>query len=223
MDRSIWLREIRRLAEERYDTMHAPTYDAYWGITIFPTHERFFKRFLEVCPPQALILDAACGTGKYWPMILESGSKVFGIDQSQAMLERAHTKHPQVPIEKMGLQEMHYEEAFDAACCIDAMEFVFPEGWPLVLSNLYRAIKPGGYLYFTVELTGEQELEKAFAAGKQLGMPVVYGEWAHEGGYHYYPKIEQVREWLRQALFELVDDTVGDFYHHFLVRKTPDA
>jgi SAM-dependent methyltransferase len=128
--------------------MHAPTYDAYWGVTILPTHERFFKRFLELCPSQALILDAACGTGKYWPMILESRRKIFGIDQSQAMLDIACAKHPQVPIEKMGLQEMPFHEAFDAACCMDAMEFVFPEDWPQVLSNLHHTIKPGGYLYF---------------------------------------------------------------------------
>ena len=222
MERSIWLKEIRRLSEERYDTLHAPTYDAYWGVTIFPTHERFFARFLEMCPLQALILDAACGTGKYWPMILSSGRTVFGIDQSQAMLSRAHAKHPQVPIEKMGLQEMPYQEAFDAACCMDALEFVFPEDWPLVLNNLQHAIKEAAFLYFTVELADEKEIEQAYKAGQEMGMPVVYGEWAHEGGYHYYPKIEQVRKWVRLARFELVDETVGDLYHHFLLKKQPE-
>lgn len=223
MERSTWLKEIRRLTEERYDTLHAPTYDEYWGATIFPTHERFFKRFLEVCPPQALILDVACGTGKYWPMILDSGRTVFGIDQSQAMLNCAHAKHPRVTIEKVGLQEISYREAFDGACCMDAMEFVFPEDWPLVLDNLYRAIKPAGYLYFTVELADEKEIEHAFEAGQQMGMPVVYGEWEHEGGYHYYPKIEQVREWVRLTHFDLIDETAGDDYQHFLVQKRPDV
>lgn len=223
MDRSAWLKEIRRLSEERYDTQHAPTYDDYWGVTISPTHEWFFKRFLALCPPQALILDAACGTGKYWSVILESGRSVFGIDQSQEMLNIAHAKHPQVSIEKMGLQEVPYQEVFDGACCMDAMEFVFPEDWPLVLGNLQRAIKPGAYLYFTVEIADEKELEQAFAAGLEMGMPVVFGEWAHEGGYHYYPKIERVREWVRLARFELVEETVGDLYQHFLVQKSHET
>jgi hypothetical protein len=52
-----------------------------------------------------------------------------------------------------------------------------------------------------------------------MGLPVVHGEWAQEGKYHYYPAIEQVKEWLHQARFELVDEAVGDDYHHFLVRK----
>ena len=49
--------------------------------------------------------------------------------------------------------------------------------------------------------------------------PKVYGEWAPEGRYHYYPKIEQVKEWAQQAGFRLIDETVGDEYHHFLVQK----
>jgi cyclopropane fatty-acyl-phospholipid synthase-like methyltransferase len=219
MDRSAWLKKQRRLAEEEEDTLYAPIYDENWGATIDPTHQQFFNRFLGRCPPHGLILDAACGTGKYWPMILASGRTVFGIDQSQGMLARAHEKFPDVPMEKVGLQEMGYREAFDGAVCIDALEMVSPEDWPLVLSNLYRAIKPTGYLYFTVEIAAEQDLESAFAAGQQLGLPVVYGEWEQEYGYHYYPKIEQVKEWVQLARFRLIDETAGDEYHHCLVQR----
>jgi hypothetical protein len=52
-----------------------------------------------------------------------------------------------------------------------------------------------------------------------MGLPVVHGEWVHKGGYHYYPKIEQVKEWVQLAQFETIYATVGDEYHHFLVRK----
>jgi hypothetical protein len=49
---------------------------------------------------------------------------------------------------------------------------------------------------------------------------VIYGEAVHEGGgYHYYPKIEQVKEWLQLARFRPIDETVGDEYHRFLVQK----
>jgi len=219
MNRNDWLKEKRRLAEERMDTLFAPIYDQQWGASIDPTHQRFMSKFLSLCPPQSIILDAACGTGKYWPMILASGRTVFGTDQSQAMLARAKEKFPDIPTEKVGLQELHYQEVFDDAICMDALEYVFPEDWPLVLNNLYRAIKPNGCFYFTVELAEEKDIETAFATGQQLGLPLVYGEWAHEGGYHYYPKIEQVREWARLAQFRLMEETIGDGYHHFLVQK----
>jgi SAM-dependent methyltransferase len=218
MDRSAWLKQQRRTAQERYDRLFAPTYDREWG-AISPTHERFYRRFLELCPPRAFILDAACGTGKYWPLILGSGCTVLGIDQSLEMLRRAQAKYLTMPIRNVGLQEMHYRQAFDGASCMDAMEFVFPEDWPLVLDNLHCALKPGGYLYFTVEIADDSEIELAYAAGRQLGLPLVRGESAHEGGYHYYPKGEQLQEWLRQARFRLTEETVGDEYHHYLVQK----
>ena len=228
MDRSAWLKEQRRVTEDQDDTIYAPIYDEYWG-AIDPTHHQFFNRFLGLCPPQAHILDAPCGTGKYWPLILASGRTVFGIDQSRGMLAWGHDKFPEVPIEKVGLQEMDYREAFDGAVCIDALEMVAPEDWPLVLSKFYRALRPQSYFYFTVEIAAEQDIAKAFADGQQAGLPIVYGEWAYEGGYHgewaqdggyhYYPKIEHVKEWVQQAGFHLIDETVGDEYHHFLVQK----
>ena len=219
MDRSEWLKERRRVAEERYDTIWAPIYDENWGAWIGPTHQECIQQFLDLCPPQATILDAACGTGKYWPLILASGRRVYGIDQSQGMLGRATAKLPDVPVEKIGLQEMEYEEAFEGAICMDALENLFPEDWPVALHNLRRALKPGGYLHFTVEIAAEEEVQKAFAAGREEGLPIVCGEWVLEGGYHYYPSIEQVRIWVEQAGFRLVAEAVGDDYHHFLVQK----
>src|SRR6266498_1668808 len=99
MDRSGWMKEKQRVSMERMDTEWSPIYDENWG-EIDASHREFFNRFLAVCPPQSNILDAACGTGKYWPMILAAGHTVFGIDQSQGMLNRARAKFPTVPNEK---------------------------------------------------------------------------------------------------------------------------
>lgn len=217
--RAAWLRERRRIAEERMDELWAPIYDQQWGGTIDPTHLRFIQHFLELCPPHSAVLDAACGTGKYWPLILASGRSVVGADQSRGMLSQAHAKFPHVPVEKIGLQEISHQAAFAGAICVDAMENIFPEDWPLVLGNLHRALKPGGHLYFTVELAEEQEVAKAYAAGRALGLPLVYGEWAHEGAYHYYPSLEQVKAWVQAAGLEPLEEGSGPEYHHFLVRR----
>jgi SAM-dependent methyltransferase len=220
VDRIEWLKTRRQLTQERFDTLFAATYDAEWG-AISPTHRRVFARFLELSPPSAYILDAACGTGKYWPLILDSGRSVFGIDQSRQMLLRAQAKFPAIQVDHVGLQEMAYREAFDGACCMDAMECIFPKDWPLVLGNLHRAIQASGPLYFTVEIAAEAELVQAYNKGLTLGIPVVYGEWAHEGGYHYYPEIQQVRSWLEHTGFDVIYEDIGDEYHHFLVQKAP--
>ncbi len=91
--------------------------------------------------------------------------------------------------------------------------------WRLVLSNFRRALKLQGYLYFTVEIADANEVEGAFIRGQQWGLPVVYGEWADGDVYHYYPPIEQVREWIQQAGLGLMEEGEGDGYHHFVIRK----
>jgi ubiquinone/menaquinone biosynthesis C-methylase UbiE len=222
VDRSAWLRERRRVAEERHDTLHAATYDQQeWG-AVSPTHRRFVTQLIERCPPGGRILDAACGTGKYFGMVLDAGRRVLGTDQSAGMLAQARAKHPDVPTEKVGLQELAFDAEFDAAMCVDAMENVFPEDWPLVLANLRRALRPGGHLYLTVELIDEQELERVFAEATASGLPVVRGEHTSPGGgYHYYPALDRVAAWVRDAGLEPVEDGDGDDYHHLLTRVGP--
>lgn len=50
MDRTAWLRERRRMTEERFDTRYAPTYDQDEG-DIGPTHRRFVAELLRRWPP----------------------------------------------------------------------------------------------------------------------------------------------------------------------------
>jgi cyclopropane fatty-acyl-phospholipid synthase-like methyltransferase len=219
MDRTSWLREKRREAEERYSTLWAPLYWEEFGLYPNETHQQFMREFIDLLPQNSVVLDAASGAGRYLPFLLEKGYSVTATDQSAGMLARAKEKFPGVQFEKVGLQEIAYQEMFDGATCMDAMEHVGPEDWPLVLSNFHRALKQQGYLYFTVEMMDEAEIQAAFTRGQELGLPVVYGELADEEVYHYYPSLEQVQEWLQQAGFVLQQEGEGDLYHHFIVRK----
>jgi SAM-dependent methyltransferase len=220
MDRSEWLKARRREAEERYDTLWAPRYDEEWGVYHNTAHQRFLHKFLRLLPQPSTILDAACGTGRYMALLLAQGHSVVGSDQSQGMLARAQAKFPTVRVEKVGLQELRYQEVFDGMICMDALEHVCPEDWPLVLGNFQWALKPQGYGYFTVEVADAQDIENTFRQGQQLGLPLVEGEWPDQGDvYHYYPPLPQVREWLQQAGLERIEEGDGDGYHHVIIRK----
>ncbi|HSL44267.1 MAG TPA: class I SAM-dependent methyltransferase [Anaerolineales bacterium] len=219
MDRNTWLKEMRRDTEEDYDRIWAPQYDEKWGLYSNTSHQQFLQTFLVLVQQPGTILDAACGAGRYMPMLLEKGHSVTGIDQAQGMLARAKEKFPAVHLEKLGLQEISYREMFDGAICMDALENVSPEDWPLVLHNFHRALKPSGYFYFTVEIAPEEEVEQAFLEAQKLGLPVVRGEWINDGVYHYYPSMSQVRAWLQQAGLQIVEEGEGDGYHHFITRK----
>src|SRR5919204_130553 len=86
MDRAAWLEERRRVTEERHDTLHAATYDDQFG-EIGPTHRRFVAELLRRCPPGGRVLDAACGTGKYFGMVLDAGRSPVGAWLAGAGLE----------------------------------------------------------------------------------------------------------------------------------------
>lgn len=156
-------------------TLHAPTYDRDWG-AISPSHEAFVRRLLELTRPRGTVLDAACGTGKYWSIVLGSGRTVVGVDQSIGMLRVAAANHPDVPVGRIGLQELAFDALFDAVMCVDAIENVGPEHWPAVLARLRDAARPGAFLYLTVELLEEDEVRRAYEAARAAGEPVVPGE-----------------------------------------------
>jgi SAM-dependent methyltransferase len=222
VERRAWLRELRRAAEEGYDEFGGTTYvEGPEEITL--THHQFVARLTELCPPRARILDAACGTGRYFGMILTAGHRVTGADQSAGMLARARARHPEVDTKKVGLQELDFDARFDAVLCVDAMEFVFPEDWPLVLANLGRALRSKGHLYLTVEQVDVRELEKAFGTASAQGLPVVPGENILRGGYHFYPTSEQVTDWLRDAGLTTTQEAHSDHgsygYYHLLTQK----
>jgi ubiquinone/menaquinone biosynthesis C-methylase UbiE len=225
MDRVEWLDERQRAIEQSFDADYAPTYDED-DSPISATHARFVTALIERCPPGGRVLDAACGTGKYFAMVLDAGRRIVGIDQSAGMLAQASAKFPTVEVRKVALLESGFDSEFDAAMCVDAMENVPPERWPAVLRTLHGAVRPGGHVYLTVELTDEDAIEAAFVDATRRGLPAVMGEDLRRGGgYHYYPGLDQVRAWLDEAGLDIVEEahSPGDHpsysYQHFLTRQ----
>ena len=221
MDRKEWLTERSRIAEERMDKLFSATYDENWG-EIEKPHKEMIEKLIKNLPPHPYILDAACGTGKYWYILIENNCQVLGVDHSSGMLNQAKRKFPLIQTKKMKLQSLEFTNEFDGVICVDAMENVFPELWTIVLNNFVKALKKEGFLYFTVELLSEQELQENYEESKADGIPVVYGEHIEKGGfggYHYYPKIQRVKEWIHQSNLEIVAEEQQGVYYHFLTNK----
>jgi len=221
MDRRVWLAERRQEVIASYDA-EAPTYDEHE----YPSdmQREWVARVLRLTPPGGTVLDAPCGTGKYFPMLAAAGHPVVGVDQSAGMLAQARARGIALALEHGTLQDLSHDQEFDAVITVDAMENIPPEDWPLVLANLHRAVRPGGVMYLTVEEVDRSKVDRAYAALSARGRPAVRGEVV-EGdvaGYHYYPGREQVVEWFGHEGLEIADEGYGQEdgwgYRHFLLR-----
>ena len=222
MDRLTWLAERRAAVVAAYDC-EAPAYDEHE----YPSdaQREWVTRLLRLIPPGGAVLDAPCGTGKYFPMVAAAGQRVAGVDQSAGMLAQARARDIAFSLEQRALQDLSYVHEFDAVMTIDAMENIPPEDWPLVLANLHRAVRPGGLIYLTVEEVGQPEIEQAFESLSAVGLPAVRGEIV-EGdvaGYHYYPGRERAVDWFSQQGLAIVEEGFkqedGWGYRHFLLRS----
>jgi SAM-dependent methyltransferase len=218
-DRARWLDERRAAVKAAYDA-EAAEYDA--NPYPAPLHASFVDRLLARTVPGGVVLDAPCGTGRYFEQVVASGRRVIGCDQSAGMLVEARRRELAVRLDHVGLQEMTFEAEFDAVMTIDALENVSPESWPRVASNLRGALRPNGHAYLTLEETDE-DLDAVFDRHSREGLPVVRGE-VIEGdvaGYHYYPGREQALAWLADAGFVLdeedYDQQDGWGYRHVLL------
>jgi ubiquinone/menaquinone biosynthesis C-methylase UbiE len=221
MDRQAWLAERRSAVVAAYDDL-APGYDE----DEYPSdlQREWVARVLRLIPPGAIVLDAPCGTGKYFPMVTAAGHQVAGVDQSAGMLAQARARGIALQLEQVALQDLSYAREFDAVITVDAMENIPPEDWPLVLANLHRAVRPGAVMYLTVEEVEQAEIDQAFQSLSARGLPAVRGEMV-EGdvaGYHYYPGREQAARWFERENLAIVDEGFrrdnGWGYRHFLLR-----
>jgi SAM-dependent methyltransferase len=227
MDRSTWLYELRRENERQEDALD--TDDAYWQETD-DAHLSWVDRFLSMLPSEASVLDAACGIGRYVGAVLASGRSVTAVDASAGHLQAVRTTFPGAVTEKHDLQDLPYRDRFDGVMCVDAMEFVPPEDWLRVLERFREALHPAGWLYLTIELVAPEQVRAANDAARAAGLPVIDGEAMWEvsdespGYYHYYPSLDQAREWIARAGFAIVDEREGPWvdgdyaYHHVLAR-----
>ncbi len=222
MDRQAWLAERRAAVVAAYDA-DAPAYDGHE----YPSdlQREWVARTLGLIRPGGMVLDAPCGTGKYFPLVVAASQQVVGADQSAGMLAQARARGIASRLEHLALQGLPYVAEFDAILTVDAMEHIPPEGWPLVLANLHRAIRPGGVIYLTVEEVEQAKIDQAFQSLSAQGLPAVRGEIAEGGnvaGYHYYPGRELVVRWFGRERLAILDEgfrrEVGWGYRHFLLR-----
>ena len=84
---------------------------------------RLVRHALKVAGEPGLILDLACGSGRFWPVLAEHVNRVIlASDNSQAMLDHARTHHPGTLLKRV---KTFQGSAFSIGLSANAVDCIF--------------------------------------------------------------------------------------------------
>ncbi|KAA0973824.1 class I SAM-dependent methyltransferase [Pseudomonas sp. ANT_H12B] len=112
----------------RYDQEHArvcllPRPRGLAGRLTFWRDEQLVRNALKVAGEPGLILDVACGVGRFWPVLVEHANRVIlAADPSQDILDHARTHHPQSLLERV---KTFQSSAFTIGLSANAVDCIF--------------------------------------------------------------------------------------------------
>lgn len=139
----------------------AGAYDTYYqtpvGKAIDEIEEKLIADALQKVPKRKM-LELGCGTGHWTELFVNRGFDVIATDISDAMLCQAIEKNLNAEVLKADAGALPFKnESFDVVASVTMMEFV--ESKETVLNEIYRVLKPGGYLLLGC-LNGNSQLAK---------------------------------------------------------------
>ncbi|MBW3505800.1 class I SAM-dependent methyltransferase [Pseudomonas sp. NKUCC02_KPG] len=136
---------------ERYDREHAKVClqaqpQGFVRRLALWREKRLVRRALKVAGEPGLVLDLACGAGRFWPVLAEHGNRVIlASDSSQDMLNHAQTHHPASLLARIKLFQSSVfsidisENAVDCIFCMQLFHHVRDSDHRLViLRELHR-------------------------------------------------------------------------------------
>ena len=112
----------------RYDQEHArvcrqPQPHNLTGRLTFWRKENLVRNALKEAGEPGLILDVACGAGRFWPVLAEHANRVIlASDPSQDMLNHAQTHHPQSLLKRI---KTFQSSAFTLGLSPSAVDCIF--------------------------------------------------------------------------------------------------
>ena len=154
---------------ERYDREHAKVClqaqpQGFVRRLALWREKRLVRRALKVAGEPGLVLDLACGAGRFWPVLAEHGNRVIlASDSSQDMLNHAQTHHPASLLARIKLFQSSVfsidisENAVDCIFCMQLFHHVRDSDHRLaILRELHRVSRDGLILSVTLGRTAEQ-------------------------------------------------------------------
>lgn len=104
------------------------------------------KKYL---PKNSLILEGGCGTGQQVFKLQKSGFNAIGIDFAEKTVETVKKAKPELDIRLDDVRNLDFaDNYFDGYWSFGVIEH-FYKGYEEIIKEMYRVLKPGGYLFIT--------------------------------------------------------------------------
>lgn len=133
------------IVRDQYDQM-AAVYDQRWSCYVANTLS-FLKSWANI-PPEATVLDIACGTGEFERLLLTEHptQQMVGVDISEKMLEIAKQKlhaYPNISFHTAPASALPFaSKSFDVI--VSASSFHYFDDPDAALAEMKRVLKPDG-------------------------------------------------------------------------------
>lgn len=142
---------------------------------LFEFDEPIMHEILDVLP-HGIVLDAACGIGRYAAHLAAQGHQVIGVDSSPEMLAGARARVPQGAFILGDLGQLPLpDKAVDIVVCGLAMAYL-PTLEP-AMTEFARVLRPGGHLLISdihCELIFRGSVVEALGPAGEPGLAATY-------------------------------------------------
>ena len=128
----------------------------------------YFAQLVEGGP----VGDLGCGTGRITTYLAGRGLDVFGVDLTPGMIEVARREYPELRFEVGSLFDLDLKDGeLAGALAWYSLVHTPREDLPAVFAELYRVLRPGGYLVHGFKVGGgSRHLSNAY--GHDLDLEV---------------------------------------------------
>ncbi|MEK7808086.1 MAG: class I SAM-dependent methyltransferase [Chloroflexota bacterium] len=145
------------------------------------------------------ILEVGCGSGRWLDELQTITPHIYGLDFSLGMLSQARQRNNTVPLTRGTAKQLPFESSlFDLVFCINALHhFDQPQNF---IAESYRALRRGGAL-IAINIDPHN-----------IGTWCVYDYFkgTRETDLKRFPKIEGLKEWMRETGFKKIETRIAD-------------
>lgn len=125
------------------------------------------------------VCDAGCGCGIYTAKLLHYGFRMAGFDISEAAIEIAKAHAAPADLKAADILSTGYPSSyFDAVVAIDVLDHMSFFDARQAIIELYRIVKPGGYICFTLDTIDEEYITEPHIQNDQGDLIYTEGRWA---------------------------------------------